>query len=597
VLVLALLLAMVAAQTASALGAPSEAPTTPAAPAIEQQLDPDTRIVGGTPTTVGEFPFLAALVRSGEGDTFQGQYCAGSVIASTWILTAAHCVTNTGATTPVAATSFQIVTGRHNLDCSDFGGGVPACTVGQRINVKSVIVHPGWNPATNQNDIALVELLTPTTTPAVPWAQLSQTALFQPGTAATLIGWGNTNPAAPSYPVIPLKVNLDIISDDACVQPPSLYTSADIFAAVMLCAGDLANGMVDSCQGDSGGPLLVPSGSGWLQVGIVSWGVGCGLPGFPGVNTEVAAFESWIGENIAAPERWAGADRYATSVVVSQKAFPSGANTVFLATGQSFPDALAAGPAAAKFDAPILLTRTDQLPAAVTAELQRLDPSVVYLLGGSAAVSPSVAAQVDAATDAQIERLAGSDRYATAAAVAEEAFPDADEVYVATGEGFADALSAGSPGGILGRPVLLTRSGSLPGASQDQITRLANPDVILLGGPSAVGSAVVTELDSLTTGTVERVSGANRYATSVAVSVEAFDAADTVFLATGSAFPDALSAAPAAATLGAPILLTTPTCAPPQVISEVNRLGADRVVTLGGPNAVSDAAANLTACR
>jgi putative cell wall-binding protein len=302
---------------------------------------------------------------------------------------------------------------------------------------------------------------------------------------------------------------------------------------------------------------------------------------------------------VAAPapiERWAGADRYATSVVVSQNSFPSGANTVFLATGQSFPDALSAGPAAATLGAPILLTRTDQLPDEVSAELERLDPSTIYLLGGTAAIASTVETQLAASTTAEIERIAGADRFETAAAVAELAFATADVVYVAAGTEFADALSAGAPGGILGRPVLLTGSTLLPAASEDQIARLENPDIIVLGGTAVVSDAVVTELDSLTTGSVRRVSGANRYATSVAVSVDAFTAADTVFLTTGTAFPDALSAAPAATLLGAPILLTTLTCAPADVVSEVARLGADRVITLGGPNAVSDAAATLTPC-
>lgn len=295
-------------------------------------------------------------------------------------------------------------------------------------------------------------------------------------------------------------------------------------------------------------------------------------------------------------ERWAGNDRYATSVRVSQEAFPTGADVVFLATGQSFPDALAAGPAAATLDAPILLTATNQLPAVVSSELQRLAPTTVYLLGGVAAISSTVESQVDAATTAQIRRIAGNDRYSTAAAVTELAFPTADAVYVAAGTGFADALSAGAPGGILRRPVLLTATTTLPAATRAQITRLANPDVIVLGGTAAVSNTVVTELDSLTTGTVRRVSGANRYATSVAVSEDAFGAADTVFLATGTAFPDALSAAPAATALIAPVLLTSPSCAPDGVIAEVTRLGASRVIALGGQNAVSDAAAALTPC-
>ncbi len=298
----------------------------------------------------------------------------------------------------------------------------------------------------------------------------------------------------------------------------------------------------------------------------------------------------------ASVERWDGADRYATSVRISQETFPAGADVVFLATGQSFPDALAAGPAAAVLGAPILLTATNQLPPVVGAELQRLGPTVVYVLGGFAAISASVEAQVDTVASAATTRIAGDNRYETAAAVAELAFSTADVVYVAVGTGFADALSAGAPGGILQRPVILTGSASLPAASSAQITRLANPDVIVLGGTSVVSNSVVAELNALTTGTVRRVNGANRYQTSVAVSADSFATADTVFLATGTAFPDALSAAPAATNLAGPILLTTPASAPPEVIAEVNRLGADTVIALGGTSAVSNAAANLTPC-
>ena len=193
----------------------------------------------------------------------------------------------------------------------------------------------------------------------------------------------------------------------------------------------------------------------------------------------------------ATVDRWAGADRYATSVRISQQAFPSGADTVFVATGESFPDALAAGPAAAALGAPILLTAVDQLPAVVSAELQRLNPSVVHLLGGPAAVAPSVEAQVDAATSAEIRRIAGNDRYATGAAVVELAFATAEVLYVAAGTGFADALSAGAPGGALQRPVILTSKNSLPAPSREQIIRLANPDVVVLGGVAAVSDAVV----------------------------------------------------------------------------------------------------------
>ena len=144
--------------------------------------------------------------------------------------------------------------------------------------------------------------------------------------------------------------------------------------------------------------------------------------------------------------------------------------------------------------------------------------------------------------------------------------------------------------------MLLTANNSLPDATRSQIARLGDPDVIVLGGTTAISNAVVDELGSMTTGSIRRVAGSGRYTTSVAVSSDGFAAANTVFLTTGTAFPDALSAAPAATRLGAPILLTTPACTPVEVIAEVGRLSAREVIVLGGTKAVSQAAATLTPC-
>ena len=110
--------------------------------------------------------------------------------------------------------------------------------------------------------------------------------------------------------------------------------------------------------------------------------------------------------------------------------------------------------------------------------------------------------------------------------------------------------------------MLLTPNDAVSDSTRRQIARLGNPDVIVLGGTTAISNAVVDELGAITTGSVRRVAGTDRYSTSVAVSSDGFAAANIVFLTTGTAFPDALSAAPAATRLGAPILLTTPACAP-----------------------------------
>lgn len=295
-------------------------------------------------------------------------------------------------------------------------------------------------------------------------------------------------------------------------------------------------------------------------------------------------------------ERWAGADRFATSVTVSQHGFPAGAPIAFIATATSFADALAAGPVAGGRGGPILLTAPDALPPVVATELQRLNPAEVVILGGAGAVAEAVELEIEALLQLDAVRLGGADRYETAAAVAEYGFATATGVLIASGAGFADALAAGPVGGLSGRPLLLTEPNSLSPATAAQLTRLANPNVTVLGGPSAISDAVVAAIDALTTGSVQRVHGPDRYRTSVALSQTSFTAAQYVILATGSDFPDALGAGPVAAVRNAPILLTRAACVTDAVAKEIQRLGAATVIVVGGLRAVSAAAANLTVC-
>lgn len=249
-------------------------------------------IVGGDPAAPGQFPFLVALVSASQGNTRTGQFCGGSVVASGWVLTAGHCVTS-GSGTVVSPTLLDVVAGRHDLDCFDFGGS-PACTEGERIDVAAIHRHPQYNDNTLNNDIALLQLASPTSAPRIDWAAPSHAPLHAPGITATVMGWGDTE-SVPAFPDTPQYVGVPIISDADCKSPNTDYQASWIVDATMLCAGDVASGGIDSCQGDSGGPLVVPGGpNGWLQAGVVSWGVGCADPRKPGVYAEVATFADFI---------------------------------------------------------------------------------------------------------------------------------------------------------------------------------------------------------------------------------------------------------------------------------------------------------------
>ena len=172
--------------------------------------------------------------------------------------------------------------------------------------------------------------------------------------------------------------------------------------------------------------------------------------------------------------RLSGKDRYATAVAVSSFGYPNGSNWVVLVSGTGYADALSAAPLAAAYRAPLLLTAPQALPAAALAEIKRLQPHGVIIVGGAGAVSAGIATQLSQ-LGPQVTRLSGKDRYATSARIAEfgwtAAAPDA---FVTTGAGFADALAAAPAAARLGGPVLLVppRNGASLTAAKQTLTRL-----------------------------------------------------------------------------------------------------------------------------
>ena len=293
-------------------------------------------------------------------------------------------------------------------------------------------------------------------------------------------------------------------------------------------------------------------------------------------------------------ERLAGPDRYGTAVAVARDAFPDGADEVLLATGASFPDALAGGPLAARLSAPVLLTEPHRLPGDVADELSRLSPRRVTVLGGPSAVSDDVAAAAGAAADAPVRRVAGDDRYDTAAAVSRASHePGVDVVFVATGDAFPDALAAGAVAGTLAGPLLLTRAEGLPAATRQELQRLTPDAVVVVGGENAVGASL-DDIRRLHGNAVEVVRGDDRYATARALVDTFRDEVDgavgrpvtTAFLTTGTDFPDALAGAAAAAVAGGVVLLVEPQMFDERVRRFLGRVDPGQLYVLGGTQAV-----------
>jgi putative cell wall-binding protein len=188
------------------------------------------------------------------------------------------------------------------------------------------------------------------------------------------------------------------------------------------------------------------------------------------------------------------------------------------------------------------------------------------------------------------DRLSGPDRASTAAAVATSGLSRADTVIVATSAGYADALAAGPAAAAANGAVLLTGRDSLPSATRDALRALGPRTVLAVGGTGAIADGVLAELRAaVPSADVRRVSGSDRYETAARLSAASFTAPSVAYVATGTAFADALAGGAAAARDRAPMLLVEPTRVPAATAAELDRLRPSRLVVLGGPSAVSDA--------
>ncbi|MBN2909312.1 cell wall-binding repeat-containing protein [Polycladomyces sp. WAk] len=294
-------------------------------------------------------------------------------------------------------------------------------------------------------------------------------------------------------------------------------------------------------------------------------------------------------------KRLAGADRYEVSANISKELEQIGLypDTIVIARGDLFTDALSGGPLAAQEAAPILLTSTSSLPGSIQSEIQRLHPRRAIILGGTGSVSTTVESQLKSMGVSEIERIAGSDRFAVSAAVAAKvASPYQDTAIVASGLNFPDALSSSSLAGQLGMPILLVGTDKVPASITSFIQ--SHPNIkhfIIVGGPATVSDNVKNELSKY--GTVERISGANRYQVAINVAKYGMEHYDmdltTMVFARGDVFADALSGGPLAVFTGAPIMLTTSTKLESNVeafLSE-HRGETDQMYILGGYGSVS----------
>ncbi|MBW3619363.1 MAG: cell wall-binding repeat-containing protein [Actinobacteria bacterium] len=291
--------------------------------------------------------------------------------------------------------------------------------------------------------------------------------------------------------------------------------------------------------------------------------------GFRRVATNIVLYSNELREPDV--RRVGGGDTYQRAADIARTGWPSGSSTVLLASGWAFPDALAGGPLAAERDQPILLTRPDRLPSATLQAMRDLGTKDVVILGGPAAVSEDVEAQLSRA-GIRPRRVFGADRVATAARIARILGAPTGRAFLVSADAWPDSASATVPAALTDSPMLLTWKDELHPQALSALRDMRVRDVVVAGGPAVVSEAVLSELRNAGF-RVERVAGATRFETSAALATWSQERGGidprTAMLARADVFQDAIVAGPLGAKERKAVLL-------------VDRLGLERSPATNG---------------
>jgi trypsin len=254
---------------------------------------PIPRVAGGGPASIGDAPWQSLVVIRGN------EVCGGSILSARWIVTAAHCVDE-----GVSPGDLGVFVGVNRLDQRGQG---------PQVRVAAIVVHPEWNPVTQWNDIALLQVAQPIAVqPTVQTIALpgKEDAATWPaaGASGSIVGWGASSEGGG------LSNQLQRATVTILGGPADAVCGAyggNFNALLQICAGAPGGG-VDACQGDSGGGLVVTGATGPVLAGVVSTGFGCALPNYPGVYARATTYLPWLTSQIGQQGLAPGASRNVT---------------------------------------------------------------------------------------------------------------------------------------------------------------------------------------------------------------------------------------------------------------------------------------------